>query len=161
MSLPDHYSAGRTETSQSAHDGTDRTTQRDTVLAWWSERGGRGSTLREAADAIVWRGHQIAYSAVSARMQELRSRGCLRRLGWLAPDRRGQKRANPSGSMAYIYIAVPPRGARDTAGALHRAAIEYEEQIEIERGQRCPHCGGRGYIELEPDDGVAIQPELW
>jgi hypothetical protein len=161
MSLPEHYAAGRTETSQSAHASTNRKTQRDTVLAWWAERGSRGATLREAADAILWRGHQIGYSAVSARMAELRSGGHLRRLGWSAPDSRGRKRANPSGAMAYIYVAVPRPGAGDAALELHLAATEYEEQIEIERGQRCPHCGGRGYIEAAPDDGAATQPELW
>ena len=161
MSLPEHYAAGRTETSQSAHHGTDRRTQRDTVLAWWAARGSRGATLREAADAILWRGHQIGYSAVSARMAELRSGGHLRRLGWSAPDSLGQKRANPSGAMAYIYVAVPRPGAGDAAIELHLAATEYEEQIEIERGKRCSCCGGRGYIAAEADDGAATQPELW
>jgi hypothetical protein len=161
MSLPEHYAAGRTETSRQAHASTNRQTQRDTVLAWWAERGSRGATLREAADAIVWRGHQIGYSAVSARMAELRSGGHLRRLGWSAPDSRGQKRANPSGAMAYIYVAVPRPGAGDAAVELHLAATEYEEQIEIERGKRCWCCGGRGYIAAEADDGAATQPELW
>ena len=161
MSLPEHYAAGRTETSQSAHASTNRKTQRDTVLAWWAERGSRGATLREAADAILWRGHQIGYSAVSARMAELRSGGHLRRLGWSAPDSLGQKRANPSGAMAYIYVAVPRPGAGDAAIELHLAATEYEEQIEIERGKRCSCCGGRGYIAAEADDGAATQQELW
>jgi len=161
MSLPEHYAAGRTETSQSAHASTNRKTQRDTVLAWWAERGSRGATLREAADAILWRGHQIGYSAVSARMAELRSGGHLRRLGWSAPDSLGQKRANPSGAMAYIYVAVPRPGAGDAAIELHLAATEYEEQIEIERGKRCSCCGGRGYIAAEADDGAVSQPELW
>ena len=160
-SLPEHYAAGRPETSQSAHHGTDRRTQRDTVLAWWAARGSRGATLREAADAILWRGHQIGYSAVSARMAELRSGGHLRRLGWSAPDSLGQKRANPSGAMAYIYVAVPRPGAGDAAIELHLAATEYEEQIEIERGKRCSCCGGRGYIAAEADDGAVSQPELW
>ena len=161
MNLPEHYAAGRTETSRQAHASTNRKTQRDTVLAWWAERGSRGATLREAADAILWRGHQIGYSAVSARMAELRSGGHLRRLGWSAPDSLGQKRANPSGAMAYIYVAVPRPGAGDAAIELHLAATEYEEQIEIERGKRCSCCGGRGYIAAEADDGAATQPELW
>ncbi len=160
MTLPDHYSQGTTETSREAHTSVNRQTQREAVLAWWGEQCD-GATLREAADAIEWRGHQISYGALSARMQELRSEGYLRRLGWSAPDSRGQKRANPSGAMAYVYVAVPRPGAGDAALALHLSAIEYEEQIEIERGQRCPHCGGRGYIEVAPDDGAAIQPELW
>jgi hypothetical protein len=63
--------------------------------------------------------------------------------------------------MAYVYLAVPHPGAGDAAVDLRLAAIEYEEQIEIERGKRCSCCGGRGYIAVEADDGVATQPELW
>ena len=159
MTLPDHYSQGTTETSREAHASVNRQTQRYAVLAWWGEQCD-GATLREAADAIQWKGHQISYGALSARFEELRAEGHLRRRRF-RPPLMGEQRKNPSGRMAYIYEAV--NGGR----AIAVAAAEYQRQITLERGQLCPTCRGRGYIrsdvaQHDPDTaGAAIQPELW
>ena len=158
MTLPDHYSRGTTETSQAAHAGTDRRNQKHGVLAWWSEQYD-GATLREAADAIQWKDHQISYGALSARFQELRADGRLRRRRFRPPLGMGEQRKNPSGRMAYIYDAV------SDGAAIAIAAVEYQQQITLERGQLCPTCRGRGYIRTDvahhDDRGQATQPELW
>jgi hypothetical protein len=61
--------------------------------------------------------------------------------------------------MAYIYDAV------SDGAAVAIAAVEYQQQITLERGQLCPTCRGRGYIrhDVAEHDGPerAIQPELW
>ena len=158
MTLPDHYSQGTTETSQAAHQQTNRRSQKHGVLAWWSEQD-EGATLREAADAIQWKGHQISYGALSARFEELRADGRLRRRRFRPPLGMGEQRKNPSGRMAYIYDAV------NDGAAIAIAAVEYRQQISIERGQLCPTCRGRGYIRhgvAEHDAPEhAVQPELW
>ena len=158
MRLPDHYGQGTTETSRQAHAGTNRQTQRYAVLAWWDEQGD-GATLREAADAIQWKGHQISYGALSARFEELRAEGQLRRRRFRPPLGMGEQRRNPSGRMAYIYDAV------SDGAAVAIAAVEYQQQIGIERGQLCPTCRGRGYIRSDVTEhdgpGQAAQPELW
>ena len=158
MRLPDHYSQGTTETSRNAHAGTNRKTQRYSVLDWWGEQYD-GATLREAADVIQWKGHQISYGALSARFEELRADGRLRRRRFRPPLGMGEQRRNPSGRMAYIYDAV------SDGAAVAIAAVEYQQQITLERGQLCPTCRGRGYIrhDVAEHDGPerAVQPELW
>ncbi len=136
MTLPDHYSQGTAETSKQAHAGTNHPTQRHGVLAWWAEQT-EGATLREA------------------RFEELRAEGRLRRVDFLYPDRMGRQRRNPSGRMAYVYRATPMDGAARAV-----AAVEYRQQVELERGQVCPTCGGRGYIRHEVAEH-AVQPKLW
>jgi hypothetical protein len=154
MTLPKHYSQGTAATSKQAHAGTNHLTQRHGVLAWWAEQA-EGATLREAADAVEWKGHQIAYSAISARFEELRAEGRLRRVDFIHPDRMGRQRRNPSGRMAYVYQATPMDGAARAV-----AAVEYRQQVELERGQQCPTCRGRGYIRHEVAEH-AVQPKLW
>ena len=156
--LPDHYSEGLAATSRAAHATIDKkNSQRDVVWVWWLAQP-RGATLREAADAIVWKGHQIAYSALSARYEELRAMGALRRIDWKPPDQLGRKRRNPSGRLAYVYIA------QESAGNRYQAALEYEEQIRLERGEKCPACGGTGYLkqaQASLEDDPIVQKTLW
>ena len=163
--LPDHYSEGSAATSRAAHATIDKQSQRDVVLDWWLAQP-RGATLREAADAIVWKGHQIAYSALSARYEELRAMGALRRIDWkpphemrrgweIATNSGGRKRKNPSGRLAFIYVA--------TIGGWDQGVVEYHEQVRLERGEKCPVCSGTGYLRQAQasDDEPIVQKKLW
>jgi hypothetical protein len=167
MTLPDHYSQGTTETSKKAYADTDRRNQKHDVLAWWDKQGD-GATLREAADVIQWKGHQISYGSLSARFQELRADGRLRRRRFRPPLGMGEQRRNPSGRMAFIYDAVSGEAA------IAIAAEEYQQQITLERGELCPSCQGRGYIRSDATEHDGLeratldyfefqleQPELW